>query len=148
MASRRTKRFRRLRAALLDAGLSEPVAEEIAGALHRRHSHPLATGLLATITVLGFTIVTAFVGMLLLEVHGNRDLIEANRDRIEIVNLRLTWLAQRIARIETILDERLAGPPLPPVVGEDPALVPDAIDPTVLPNERDRDEIVPSAPVP
>ena len=48
---------------------------------------------------------------LLLELHANWSLIEANRDRIEAVNERLsgleTGVTERLTRIETLLEERL-----------------------------------------
>jgi len=81
------------------AGADPKLAAAIARAV-RRQTGPSPIGILAVATALGFTLLTAGMGWLLLEIHANRSLIETNRDRIEAVNERLT-------RIETLLEERL-----------------------------------------
>ena len=89
------------------AGADPQLAAAIAAGIARAAPHqggPSSIGILATATALGFTLLTVVFGWFMFEASQQRsDLrvaIEANRDRIEVGNERLT-------RIETLLEERL-----------------------------------------
>ena len=92
-----------LEAAGADPQLAAAIAAGIARAAPRQGG-PSSIGILATATALGFTLLTVVFGWFMFEASQQRsDLrvaIEANRDRIEVGNERLT-------RIETLLEERL-----------------------------------------
>ena len=77
---------------------------------------------LTAATALGFAVLTFAMGWLLLEIHTNRSLIEASRDRIDAVGERITGVetrlserlstfetrvSERLTRIKTLLEERL-----------------------------------------
>ena len=99
-----------LEAAGADPQLAAAIAAGIARAAPRQ-SGPSSIGILAAATGFGFALLTAGMGWLLVEIHANRGLIEANRDRIDAVETRLSGeiqgLSERLTRIETLLDERL-----------------------------------------
>ena len=110
-----------LEAAGADPKLAAAIAAGISRAAPRRGG-PSALGILATATVLGFTLVTVVFGWFMFEASQQRgDLrvaIEANRDRIDAVEARLAGdianlsermagLSERMTRIETLLEERL-----------------------------------------
>ena len=89
------------------AGAEPKFAGAIAEGIARAAPHQSGTssiGILATVTALGFILITVVFGRLMFEASQQRsDLrvaIEANRDLIEAGNERLT-------RIKTLLDERL-----------------------------------------
>ena len=92
-----------LEAAGADSKLAVAIAEGIARAAPRQ-TGPSSIGISATATAPGFTFLAVVFGWSMSEASQQRsDLrvaIEANRDRIEAGNERLT-------RIETLLDERL-----------------------------------------
>ena len=107
--------------ALVQAGVSDQAAAAIARGIERP-TGPSPTGILAAATALGFAVLTFAMGWLLLEIHANRTLIEANRDRIDAVGERVTAtetrlsdrlstfetsVSERLTRIETLLEERL-----------------------------------------
>ena len=87
---------------------------EIARAVGRQRG-PSAITILATATALGFVLLTSVSGWLLVDASHQRTeirtAIEANRDRIDAVNDRVssleTSMSERLARIETLLEERL-----------------------------------------
>ncbi len=91
------------RAAGAEPKLAAAIAEGIALAAPYQSS-PSSIGILATVTALGFMLITVVFGRLMFEANQQRsDLrvaIKANRDLIEAGNERLT-------RIKTLLDERL-----------------------------------------
>ena len=110
-----------LEAAGADPKLAAAIAEGIARATPARGG---ASGIniLAATTGLGFMLVTVVFGWFMVEASQQRaDLragIEANRDRIDAVNDRLSGLEismserfavveSRLTRIETLLEERL-----------------------------------------
>ncbi|MYA59540.1 MAG: hypothetical protein F4X40_03125 [Chloroflexi bacterium] len=92
------------------AGADPKLAAAIARAV-RPQAGPSPIGILAAATALGFTLLAAGMGWLLLEIRANRSLIEASHDRIEAVTERLfgleTGVTERLTRIETLLEERL-----------------------------------------
>ncbi|MCY4588936.1 MAG: hypothetical protein OXB98_23170 [Bryobacterales bacterium] len=103
-----------LEAAGADPKLAAAIAEGIARATPRQ-SGPSSISILATATALGFTLLTVVFGWFMFEASQQRsDLraaIEANRDRIDAVEVRLASdiadLSERMTRIETLLEERL-----------------------------------------
>ena len=80
-----------------------------------RQSGSSSISILATVTALGFTLLTVVFSWFMFEASQQRsDLraaIEANRDRIDAVEFRLAGdiaeLSERMTRIETLLEERL-----------------------------------------
>lgn len=103
------------------AGADPRLAAAIARAVRPR-SGPSPISILAAATALGFSLLAAGMGWLILEIHANRGLIEANRDRIDAVDERLTGfetriserlagletrVSERLTRVETLLEERL-----------------------------------------
>lgn len=114
-----------LEAAGADPKLATAIAAGIARAAPRQ-SGPSSIGILAWATAMGFTLITVVFGWFMFEASQQRsDLrvaIEANRDRIDAVETRLsdeitglservsgleTRLSERLTRIETLLEERL-----------------------------------------
>ena len=80
-----------------------------------RQRGPSAITILTTATVPGFVLLTGVSGHFLTDAAQERTAIrtaiEANRDRIDAVNERISSLevrmSERLARIETLLEERL-----------------------------------------
>ena len=68
-------------------------------------------GQVAALAVLGFALPTSVSGYFLLDATQERTAIrtaiKANRDRIDAVNVRISANSERLARIETLLKERL-----------------------------------------
>jgi len=110
-----------LEAAGADPKLAAAIVAGIARAAPSRGG-PSVIGILATATVLGFTLITVVFGWFMFEASQQRsDLraaVEANRDRIDAVETRLAGdiadlservggLSERMTRIETLLEERL-----------------------------------------
>lgn len=83
---------------------------EIARAVGKQRG-PSAITILASATFAGFFLLTAVSGWLLVDASHQRTeirtAIEANRDRIDAVNERIGANAERLTRIETLLEERL-----------------------------------------
>ena len=110
-----------LEAAGADPQLAAAIAAGIARAATPQRG-PSPISILAAATALGFTLLAAGMGWLLIEIQANRGLIEANRDRIDALGERVSGLevsmserisalevnvSERLARIETLLEERL-----------------------------------------
>ena len=100
-----------LEAAGADPRLAAVLAESLARASAQRDRGPSPISVLAAVTGFGFAMLTAAMGWILFEVHANRDLIKANRDRIDAVQTRLSGeiqnVSERLTRMETLLEERL-----------------------------------------
>ena len=87
---------------------------EITRAVGRQRG-PSAITVLATATALGFVLLTSVSAYYLADASQERTAIrtelrtaiEANRDRIDAVNERISANSERLARIETLLEERL-----------------------------------------
>ena len=104
-----------LEAAGIDRQHAAAMARAIVRAIPRRDG-PSSIGILATATGLGFMLLTVVFGWFMVEASqqraGLRTAIEANRDRIDAAETRLsgeiTDLSDRLTRIETLLEERLS----------------------------------------
>ncbi len=103
--------------ALVKAGIAEDAASEIARRLERRGS-PSSMSILIGATVAGFGLLAIGIGWvksdvgqlrneIRTEIHVSRELVAANRDRIDAVNVRVGENTERLIRIETLLEERL-----------------------------------------
>ncbi len=94
--------------------IAQKISLEIARAV-RPGTGPSAITILATAAVLGFVLLTSVSGWPLIDASqertGIRSALEANRNRIDAVNERLstfeTGVSERLTRIETLLEERL-----------------------------------------
>lgn len=94
--------------------IAHKISRDIARALGRQRG-PSAVTILATATALGFVLLTSVSGYFLNDAIQERtqirSAIEANRDRIDAVNERISALdvrmSERLTRIETLLEERL-----------------------------------------
>ena len=103
-----------LEAAGIDRQHAAAVARAIVQAIPRRDG-PSSIGILATLTGLGFMLITVVFGWFMIEASqqraGLRTAIEANRDRIDAAETRLSGeiasMSDRLTRIETLLEERL-----------------------------------------
>lgn len=99
-----------LEAAGADPQLAAAIAAGIARAATPQRG-PSSISILAAATALGFTLLAGCMGWLSIEIHANRSLIEANRDRVDAAQTRLSGeiqsVSERLTRIETLLDERL-----------------------------------------
>ena len=96
------------------AGIAEDAASEATRRLERRGS-PSAMLILVGATLAGFGLLAIGIGwvksavsQVRAEIHVNRGLVEANRDRIDAVNARVGENTERLIRIETLLEERIA----------------------------------------
>ena len=104
-----------LEAAGIDQQHAAAMARAIVQAIPRRND-PSSVGILATATGLGFMLITVVFGWFMVEASqqraGLRTAIEANRDRIDAAETRLSreiaGMSDRLTRIETLLEERLS----------------------------------------
>ncbi len=96
------------------AGADPKLAAAIARNIGPR-AGPSPIGILTTATGLGFTLITVVFGWFMVEASQQRtnlrSAIEANRDRIDAAETRLSGdianVSERLTRIETLLEERL-----------------------------------------
>ena len=99
-----------LEAAGADPKLAAAIAQGIARAAPARGSAS-GNNILAAATGLGFTLITVVFGWSMVEASQQRadlrDAIEANRNRIDVVNDRVAGFESRLTRIEALLEERL-----------------------------------------
>ena len=103
--------------ALVKAGIDRPAADELMRRLHRRPGLS-TTSLPLGVFIGGFGLIASGIGWVKSDIHAVdaavqalRTEISANRNRIDIVNDRVssleTSMPERMARIETLLNERL-----------------------------------------
>ena len=99
-----------LEAAGADPQLAATIAAGIARAATAQRG-PSSISILVAAIAFGFTLLAGGIGWLLIEIHANRSLIEANGDRVDAAQTRLSGeiqsVSERLTRIKTLLDERL-----------------------------------------
>ena len=92
--------------ALVKAGVAEDAALEITRRLERRGS-PSSMSIPIGATLAGFGLLAVGIGWVKSDVGQVRVEVQANRDRIDAVNARVSENTERLIRIETLLEERL-----------------------------------------
>lgn len=92
--------------ALVKAGVVEDAALEITRRLERGRS-PSSMSILIGATLAGFGLLAVGIGWVKSDVGQVRVDVQANRDRIDAVNARVSENTERLIRIETLLEERL-----------------------------------------